>query len=118
MVNKRIAALLFVVIGGCADSASTTPTTGTTKQAVTTASPEVSKSFLNGAKALKSRQAPHTKALGGAPSALASTSRQIQTGIDSLTSVSGQFTAAGFDDVGNPQSVWPFTMVGRDPALG
>ena len=84
MVNKRIAALLFVVIGGCADSASTTPTTGTTKQAVTTASPQVSKSFLKGAKALKSRQEAHTKALGNTPRQL--TSNKIQTGIDTLTS--------------------------------
>lgn len=111
MVNKRIAALLFVVVGGCADSASTTPTTGTTKQAVTTSSPQVSKSFLRGAKALKTRHEAHTAPLAGAP-------RQIQTGIDSLTSFSGQFTAPGFDNDGNPQSVWPFTMVGRDPSLG
>jgi len=116
MVNKRIAALLFVVIGGCADSASTTPTTGTTKQAVTTASPEVSKSFLRGAKSLKSRQEAHTKALGNTPRQLKP--NQIQTGVDTLTNFSGQFTAPGFDNDGNPQSVWPFTMVGRDPQLG
>ncbi len=117
MVNKRIAALLFVAIGGCADSASTTtPTTGTTNQAVTTSSPEVSASFLRNAKILKSRQEAHTKALGNTPRQL--TPNQIQLGVDTLTNFSGQFTADGFDSFGNPQSVWPFTMVGRDPQLG
>jgi hypothetical protein len=36
-------------------------------------------------------------------------------GIDSLTNFTSQFTAAGFDPVGNPNSVWPYEMVGRAP---
>jgi hypothetical protein len=36
-------------------------------------------------------------------------------GIDSLTNWTGQFTAPGFDSNNNPQSVWPFEMVGNAP---
>lgn len=107
MVNNRITALVFVVIGGCADSASTT--TGTNQQAVAVNAAQVPASFLRGARSLKTRHAPHTTALAGA-------AKQAQSGIDSLVSFSGQFTAPGFDSDGNPQSVWPYTMVGRDPA--
>lgn len=39
-------------------------------------------------------------------------------GVDSLANWSDQFTAPGFDDNGNPQSVWPFTMVGNPPEAG
>ena len=39
-------------------------------------------------------------------------------GIDSLVNWSGSFTAPGFDGQGNPQSVWPFTMVGNSPESG
>ncbi len=38
------------------------------------------------------------------------------TGIDSLVNFTGSFTAPGVDPNGNPQSVWPFSMVGNDPA--
>jgi hypothetical protein len=36
-------------------------------------------------------------------------------GIDSLINWTGQFTAPGFDSNNNPQSVWPFEMVGNAP---
>jgi hypothetical protein len=36
-------------------------------------------------------------------------------GIDSIVNWSGQFESPGFDSNGNPQSVWPFTMVGNSP---
>ena len=39
-------------------------------------------------------------------------------GVDSLANWSDQFTAAGFDFFGNPQSVWPYTMVGTPPESG
>jgi len=39
-------------------------------------------------------------------------------GIDSLANWVGQFTYAGFDGNGNPQSVWPFAMVGSAPETG
>jgi hypothetical protein len=39
-------------------------------------------------------------------------------GVDSLVNWSDQFTAPGFDFNGNPQSVWPYTMVGLPPESG
>lgn len=39
-------------------------------------------------------------------------------GVDSLANWSDQFIAPGFDSNGNPQSVWPFTMVGAPPESG
>jgi hypothetical protein len=39
-------------------------------------------------------------------------------GIDSLINWSDQFEARGFDSNGNPQSVWPYTMVGTPPESG
>jgi hypothetical protein len=39
-------------------------------------------------------------------------------GIDSLTNWTGQFTTPGFDSNNNPQSVWPFEMVGNPPESG
>jgi len=39
-------------------------------------------------------------------------------GIDSLANWVGQFTYAGFDGNGNPQSVWPYAMVGSAPETG
>jgi len=39
-------------------------------------------------------------------------------GIDSLKNWTGQFTAPGYDYLGNPQSVWPYAIVGRAPERG
>ncbi len=39
-------------------------------------------------------------------------------GVDSVVNWSDQFTAPGFDFFGNPQSVWPYTMVGTPPQFG
>jgi len=36
-------------------------------------------------------------------------------GIDSIVNWSDQFVSPGFDSNGNPQSVWPYTMVGNSP---
>jgi len=36
-------------------------------------------------------------------------------GIDSVVNFTGQYTYPGFDWQGNPQSVWPWAMVGRSP---
>ena len=36
-------------------------------------------------------------------------------GVDSLATWSDSFQAPGFDPAGNPQSVWPYTMVGSAP---
>ncbi|MGO9829682.1 MAG: hypothetical protein ACLPJH_06040 [Myxococcaceae bacterium] len=39
-------------------------------------------------------------------------------GIDSIANWTGQFTSPGFDSNGNPQSVWPYAMVGGSPDRG
>ena len=39
-------------------------------------------------------------------------------GIDSIVNWSDQFDSPGFDSNGNPQSVWPYTMVGNPPQSG
>ena len=39
-------------------------------------------------------------------------------GIDSIVNWSGQFEYPGYDSSGNPQSVWPYTMVGNSPQSG
>jgi hypothetical protein len=39
-------------------------------------------------------------------------------GIDSIANWSGQFESPGYDSNGNPQSVWPYTMVGNSPQSG
>jgi len=110
MGNTRTVALLLAAVAGCADGASTT--TGANQQAVTGPTvdgAQVPASYLRGMRRIESRHAPHTAALAGAAKTMA------PAGIDSLTSFTSQFTAAGFDDNGNPQSVWPYTMVGRAP---
>jgi hypothetical protein len=38
--------------------------------------------------------------------------------IDTLTYWTGAFTAPGYDSSGNPQSVWPYEMVGTAPETG
>jgi hypothetical protein len=39
-------------------------------------------------------------------------------GVDSVANWSDQFITPGFDSNGNPQSVWPYTMVGTPPESG
>jgi len=39
-------------------------------------------------------------------------------GIDSIVNWSDSFASPGFDFFGNPQSVWPYTMVGTPPESG
>jgi hypothetical protein len=39
-------------------------------------------------------------------------------GVDSVENWSDQFITPGFDFFGNPQSVWPYTMVGTPPESG
>jgi hypothetical protein len=111
MVKHRIMTLAFVVasvvIGGCADSAPTR--TAANHQAVSVEDAEVPAAFLRGARPLEAR---HVRR----PAALAGAARQARSEIDTVVNFSGQFTAPGFDRDGNPQSVWPYTMVGRDPA--
>src|ERR1051325_2142001 len=56
--------------------------------------------------------------LGGKTSNAGLTAKSATSGlpgIDSVVNWSDQFTAPGFDFNGNPQSVWPYTMVGHPP---
>jgi hypothetical protein len=54
----------------------------------------------------------------GAPGITAHAASSGIPGIDSLVNWSDQFTYQGFDGNGNPQSVWPYTMVGNPPESG
>ena len=109
MGNKSIVALLFAAAAGCTGSSSPI-TTAANQQAVTGDEAQVSSTFLQGAKSIHRLEAPHTVANAGLTMAA-----KAQSSIDTLTNFSGSFTAPGFDSDGNPQSVWPYTMVGRAP---
>ncbi len=77
---------------------------------------------------LKQMRARHAgeaqKSLGPAKSAAnaarlgAARAQSGVPGVDSLVNWTGSFTAPGFDHQGNPQSVWPFSMVGNAPESG
>jgi hypothetical protein len=101
--------MVFAVAGGCADS-STPITTAANQQAVTDNAAQVSSSFLQDKRRLETRQLPNRGPVAGLASAAKSSS-----GPDTLINFSGSFTTPGFDGDGNPQSVWPYTMVGRPP---
>src|SRR3979409_2508577 len=109
MGNKSIVALLFAVAGGCSDPSSAI-TTAASQQAVSANEAQVSPTFLRGARHIHDRPPAHTAANGGITMAA-----KAQSGIDSLVNFSSSFTVPGFDSDGNPQSVWPYTMVGRAP---
>jgi hypothetical protein len=109
MGNKSIVALLFAVAAGCSDSSSVI-TTAAHQQAVTADAAQVPSNFLQGAKSMHRREAAHT-----APNSGITMAAKAQSSIDTLVNFSSSFTTPGFDDAGNPQSVWPFTMVGRPP---
>lgn len=109
MGNKSMVALLFAVAAGCSDSSSVI-TTAASQQAVTANAAQVPSSFLQGAKAIHRREAAHTVSNGGLTMAA-----KAPSSIDTLVNFSGSFTTPGFDGDGNPQSVWPYTMIGRAP---
>src|SRR3954470_3374783 len=109
MGNKSIVALLFAVAAGCSDSSSAI-TTAASQQAVTANQAQVPSSFLQGARPIHRREAAHTVSSGGLTMAA-----KAQSSIDTLINFSRSFTAPGFDGDGNPQSVWPYTMIGRAP---
>jgi hypothetical protein len=99
-----------VVVGGC-DAASITATTVTNQQAATIDGSQALSSFLRNAKRIAAHLPPNIAPLG-----VAAAAKRNLPEIDTLSHFSGQFTSPGFDNDGNPQSVWPYTMVGRDPA--
>ena len=109
MGNKSIVALLIAAAAGCTDG-SMPITTAANQQAVAMAPAQVASTFLQDKRSIKTRQAPHTNANSGI-----SLAAKRQSGPDTIVNFSDSFTAQGFDSDGNPQSVWPYTMVGRDP---
>jgi hypothetical protein len=109
MGNKSIVALLIMAAAGCSDSSSAL-TTAASQQAVTANDAQVPASFLQRARTSARRLPAHTAPNGGITMAA-----KAQSGIDTLINFSGSFTTPGFDTDGNPQSVWPYTMVGRPP---
>src|SRR4051794_4725260 len=109
MGNKSIVALLIAAAAGCTDG-SMPITTASNQQAVAASGAQVPSTFLQDKRSIKTRQAPHTSATGGI-----SLAAKRQSGPETIVNFSDSFTAPGFDSDGNPQSVWPYTMVGRDP---
>src|SRR4051812_37773310 len=75
------------------------------------------KEFLRGATPQAGKLSDDVRALRNASkgAALKAKTTGGVPGIDSLVNFSDQFIAPGFDDRGNPQSVWPYTMVGQAP---
>jgi hypothetical protein len=110
MGRERIAVFVVTVISGC-DAASTTAMTVTSQQAATVDGTQPLSSFLRNARRIAAHPAPNIAPLG-----VAAAAKRNLPAIDTLIHFSGQFTSPGFDNDGNPQSVWPYTMVGRDPA--
>ena len=77
---------------------------------------QLPRQFLKKALPLKSHlQAPGKN---GGITKNAVTANASVPGIDSLANWTGQFTAPGFDFFDNPQSAWPFEMVGAPPESG
>jgi hypothetical protein len=58
-------------------------------------------------------QAKHTKVTAVTAAVTVGT-----PGVDTVVNWSDQFYSPGYDSNGNPQSIWPYTMVGRPPESG
>jgi hypothetical protein len=71
--------------------------------------------MIRHARPIEMRQPPSGGIKGARTAALTASS---VPGVDSITTWSDQFTATGFDSDGHPQTVWPYTMVGRAPETG
>jgi len=111
MGNKSTIALLIAAAAGCTD-ASSSITTASGQQAATANPAQVPATFLQGKRTITTHRTANTK-----PNAGANLAAKASGGVDTLVNFSSQFTAPGFDNDGNPQSVWPYTMVGRAPQL-
>jgi len=113
MKTTKVIALAIAAAAGCTDATSTPVASNQQAVSADGDSAEVPASFLAGKRAIQQRVAPRSSA-----GVVSSAAKNTAGGIDSLISFSGSFTTPGFDDAGNPQSVWPYTMVGRDPREG
>lgn len=106
------AVLGLVVLGGCVGGGGDSPATASKSQAVagTIDSVKLPTTFLQNATAIRGEGA-----LGDHGHHRANASRGVP-GVDSVVNFTGSFSTPGFDSNGNPQSDWPYSMVGRDPA--
>jgi hypothetical protein len=77
-------------------------------------------STLNKMKPISVRSNPTLKMYGASKNSGIQTSSSSTgiPGIDSILNWSDQFFYKGYDGNGNPQSVWPYTMVGNPPESG
>jgi len=77
------------------------------------------KEFLRGATPRAGKLSDDVRALRNAAKGPVQSARTTGgvPGIDSLVNFTDQFVAPGFDDRGNPQTVWPYSMVGQAPQL-
>jgi hypothetical protein len=78
----------------------------------------VPRDFLKKKPARSGSMLPGGPTKGAARAARLAKALTAPSGFDTLPHWSDQFTAPGFDYNGNPQSVWPYTMVGAAPESG
>ena len=107
--NRRWFLLLFLLVGGLVTAAFTQdnltlPASQLKKMSPHTARPTDMVERLGASKTFN--------ALGAAGNATSFAATSGLPGVDSVANWSDQFTAPGFDGQGNPQSVWPYTIVG------
>jgi len=109
MMGKVFVAM--VLVGGCTGGSTNDPM-GTANQAVsgpsTVDAARVPSNFLQGA-TLRHGDADQGRHKSGA-------AFSNGVGVDSVANFVGSFTTPGFDGAGNPQSVWPYSMVGAPPS--
>lgn len=113
--NRRWFLLLFLLVGGLATAAFaqdslTLPASQLKKMNPHTARPSDLVEKLGANKAFN--------AVGAAGTANSFAANSSLPGVDSVVNWSDEFSAPGFDGQGNPQSVWPYTMVGNPPEEG
>lgn len=103
------AVLVCVAVSGCVGGAE--PATASKSQAVSGSidSVKLPTTFLQNANALHGEGAlgdhgHHAQFAHGVPN------------VDSVVNFTGSFSTPGFDGAGNPQTEWPYSMVGRDPS--
>ena len=108
-----IVVLAFLLVVGFTPAATAGQGAGTPAAAAgpTTDAARVPIEFLRG-------KQPQTHHRRDGLTRTSSRSRSGVPGIDSIANWTDQFIADGFDDVGNPKSVWPYSMVGAPPESG
>ena len=109
-MKTKAAVLASVLFAGCVGGA-TDSATSSKSQAVSGSidSVHLPTTFLQNASAIHGEGAlgdhgHHASFAHGVPN------------IDSIVNFTGSFSTPGVDGAGNPQTTWPFAMVGKDPA--